>query len=182
MTRIIASIFIIGLVVYGVITSYLDSKEAEPFPAQAASDMVLTKGGVAPLFSLTNLQGEQVSLQELKGTKVILNFWATWCPPCKEEMPEMQKFYEENKDNDVIVLAVNATQTEIRASDVQDFVNEYELTFPILLDEEGIVNTDMYHVVTLPTTFFIDSNGIMQQQVLGSITYEQMKSITESLD
>ncbi|WP_267902155.1 peroxiredoxin family protein [Lentibacillus cibarius] len=83
------------------------------------SDTVgLQKGNIAPDFELTTLEGEQVSLSDYRGQRVVLNFWASWCPPCKAEVPDLQKFYE-NKD--VEILAVNLTKTETRRSDCNGF-------------------------------------------------------------
>ena len=99
----------------------------------------------------------------------MLNFWATWCPPCKEEMPDMEKFYKENGE-DVVILAVNIDPQ----FNVQQFVTEMGITFPILLDEKDEVNTQ-YQVLTVPTTYFIDEKGIIRHKYLTAMTQELMK-------
>ncbi|MEH7109626.1 redoxin domain-containing protein, partial [Bacillus sp. JJ1764] len=105
-------------------------------------------GSKAPDFELKTLTGETVKLSELKGKKVMLNFWATWCPPCKAEMPDMEKFHSEVGDK-VTILAVNIDPQ----LDVKGFVNEYKITFPILLDTDDGVN-GKYQVLSIPTTYF----------------------------
>ncbi|WLR52566.1 TlpA disulfide reductase family protein [Bacillus tianshenii] len=189
MKKIIASIFIMGLIAYGVISAYSDSKEEEnnqltatPDNAETEIQGELKKGAVAPNFTLTTLEGEQMTLQDLKGKKVMVNFWASWCPPCRAEMPEMQEFHENYADKDVVILAVNATQTEKNEADVKQFVEEFGLTFPVLMDGNGKVNTDLYNVVSLPTTYFIDSNGKLQNQMIGAMSYDQMVTNIENLD
>ncbi|MEQ2525573.1 TlpA disulfide reductase family protein [Bacillaceae bacterium CLA-AA-H227] len=127
----------------------------------------------APSFELTTLDGEKISSDDLKGKKVLLNFWATWCPPCKEEMPDMQKLYEEYKDEDVAVVGVNVTSTEKNREDVEKFVKEYELTFPILMDEIGEV-THQFEILSFPTTYFIDSDGVIRSKVIGALSKEKM--------
>lgn len=127
----------------------------------------------APSFELTTLDGEKISSDDLKGKKVLLNFWATWCPPCKEEMPDMQKLYEEYKDEDVVVVGVNVTSTEKNREDVEKFVKEYQLAFPILMDEIGEV-THQFEILSFPTTYFIDSDGVIRSKVIGALSKEKM--------
>lgn len=127
----------------------------------------------APSFELTTLDGEKISSDDLKGKKVLLNFWATWCPPCKEEMPDMQNLYEEYKDEDVAVVGVNVTSTEKNREDVEKFVKEYQLTFPILMDELGEV-THQFEILSFPTTYFIDSDGVIRSKVIGALSKEKM--------
>ncbi|TKC19562.1 TlpA disulfide reductase family protein [Robertmurraya kyonggiensis] len=126
-----------------------------------------------PFFELTTLAGEKISSEELKGKRVLLNFWATWCPPCKEEMPDMQKMYEEYKDEDVVVVGVNVTSTEKNREDVQEFAQKHQLTFPILMDEIGEV-THQYEILSFPTTYFIDSDGVIRSKVIGALSKEKM--------
>ncbi|OZU88618.1 alkyl hydroperoxide reductase [Virgibacillus indicus] len=130
----------------------------------------LNVGDMAPDFQLQTLAGETVKLSDYLGQRVIANFWATWCPPCRAEMPDMEKFHQAK---DVVILAVNLTETEPNAQQVQNFVNEFNLTFPILLDEEIEVATN-YGIRPIPTSFMIDSNGIIQYKAFGAINYELM--------
>ncbi len=130
----------------------------------------LNIGDMAPDFKLQTLKGENVKLSDYRGKRVMVNFWATWCPPCRAEMPDMERFYQ-NKD--VVILAVNLTQTEGNLQEVKDFVNKYRLSFPVLLDNESKVAMN-YEIRPIPTSFMIDSNGIIQHKALGALNYERM--------
>ncbi|GGB40159.1 thiol:disulfide interchange protein tlpA [Lentibacillus populi] len=130
----------------------------------------LEVGNAAPDFQLKTLSGKNVKLSDYRGQRVMVNFWATWCPPCRAEMPDLEKFHQ-NKD--VVILAVNLTQTEQGMQEVQNFVDEFNLTFPILLDENiEVANT--YAIRPIPTSFMVDSNGIIQYKAFGALHYEMM--------
>ncbi|MBE0670720.1 MAG: TlpA family protein disulfide reductase [Anaerolineales bacterium] len=122
-------------------------------------------GFTAPDFSLKTPQGETYTLSELKGNAVLVNLWATWCPPCRAEMPAIQKMYNEYKDQGFVVLAVNSTIQD-SALEIPIFTSEYSLTFPILLDEVGEVSR-MYQVRSLPSSYFINRLGIITEVVIG---------------
>ncbi|MES0360305.1 MAG: redoxin domain-containing protein [Anaerolineales bacterium] len=127
-------------------------------------------GSMAPDFELVNLADETVKLSELRGKIVILNFWATWCEPCKVEMP----FFEElsrNSQSKVEILAVNFDEPP---QQVEQFVNEYKLSFPVLLDPGGNVQ-DLYRVRGYPTTFVVDATGSIQFHHVGLITDSQLE-------
>lgn len=139
--------------------------------AMNESDQVgINKGDIAPDFELTTLDGEVVKLSDYRGQRVMLNFWGTWCPPCRAEMPDMQKFYEKK---DMVILAVNLLETESNPDNVQKFVDEYGLTFTIPLDEESAVS-DHYKVSAYPTSLMIDSSGRIQSRFMGAINYDMM--------
>lgn len=125
-------------------------------------------GFIAPDFELMDLTGKPVRLSELKGTPVMINFWATWCNPCRIEMPLIQSMAEQNPD--LIVLAVNADEP-VRV--VQPFVEKMGLTFPILLDPESKVEV-MYQVQGLPTSFFLDKNGVIRAVQIGVLSEEKL--------
>ena len=144
----------------------------------AADEVGLERGKVAPDFEVTTLEGEQVKLSDFRGERVMLNFWATWCPPCRAEMPDMQKVYEEE---DVTILAVNMTETEINEEVVSDFVDELDLTFPILMDEESDV-TFSYKIQAYPTSYMIDTNGRIQFITYGPMNHEQMMQQFNSME
>lgn len=135
-------------------------------------------GNLAPDFTLTTATGDTVNLSDYRGTKVMLNFWGTWCPPCRAEMPDMEKFYQEH---DVEILAVNLTPTESAVSDVIDFIDDFGLSFKVLLDEELSVSSQ-YGIQPVPTSFMIDSYGIVQYVALGAVNYEQMVQAHRSMD
>ncbi|MFO1444965.1 TlpA family protein disulfide reductase [Bacillus sp. Bva_UNVM-123] len=123
----------------------------------------------APDFELKNLAGESVKLSDYEGKKVMLNFWATWCPPCKAEMPDMEEFYHDSGD-DIVILAVNIDTN----NDVAGFVKKMGVTFPILLDTNNRVNK-IYQIISIPTSYFIDEKGIIRNKHIGAMDIETMK-------
>jgi peroxiredoxin len=122
-------------------------------------------GFIAPDFTLKTPEGKEFTLSELKGNAVLVNLWATWCPPCRAEMPAIQKMYDEYKDQGFVVLAVNSTIQD-NPLEIPIFTAEYNLTFPILLDELGDVSR-MYQVRSLPSSYFINRLGIITEVVIG---------------
>jgi peroxiredoxin len=123
------------------------------------------QGFLAPDFELQTTTGETIKLSDLRGQAVLVNLWATWCPPCRAEMPTIEKVYNEYKDQDFIVLAVNMTYQDTY-SNIAPFIDEYGLTFPILLDETNSVGS-AYQLRSLPSSFFIDRNGLISEVVIG---------------
>jgi peroxiredoxin len=119
----------------------------------------------APDFILTSQNGTQISLDELKGKPLIINFWASWCPPCRAEMPSFQQVSQEYSDAGLVVVGINLTNQDSLA-EVSAFVNQNQLSFPVLLDEYGTVS-QIYNVHSLPTTFFVDRNGVIQRVIIG---------------
>jgi len=130
----------------------------------------LQVGDMAPDFDLTTLDGESIKLSEFQGQRVMLNFWATWCPPCRAEMPDMQKFYE-NKE--VVILAVNLVETERNKENVENFIEEFGITFPVPLDTDTKVG-NLYRIQPIPTSYMIDSDGRIQYKAFGALNYELM--------
>ena len=120
-------------------------------------------GFAAPDFSLETRDGETVSLSELRGQVVLVNFWATWCPPCRAEMPAIQQVYDQYSDQGFTVLAVDVSEGDAQ---VTAFADERGLTFPILMDRDGAVSI-RYQVRAMPSTFFIDQAGVIQEVTLG---------------
>ncbi|MFD2117384.1 TlpA disulfide reductase family protein [Paenibacillus yanchengensis] len=138
----------------------------------------LKKGNIAPDFVLESLDGEERKLSDYRGKKVILNMWATWCPPCREEMPDMQKMHEQHGDSDIAIVAVNLTSSEQKIEDITEFVEEYGLTFPILLDPKDQV-AGRYQVTSIPTSYILDAEGKIQQKVVGPMSFEMMSELLE---
>jgi len=126
-------------------------------------------GNQAPNFELVALSGEKISLEDLRGHPVLINFWATWCGPCRLEMPAFQDRFDQY-EGDLQVVAVNFDEPQ---DDVQAFVDEMELTFDILLDPGAEVQ-QLYQIRGYPTSFFVDADGIIRVQHIGLIVESQM--------
>ncbi|MFS0654885.1 TlpA family protein disulfide reductase [Bacillus sp. 179-C3.3 HS] len=135
----------------------------------------LEKGDEAPDFQLETLDGQTVSLSDYRGKKVLVNFWATWCQPCRTEMPDLDAIRSEN--DQVEVLAVNLTTTEKSVEHVRSFKDELKLSFPVLLDEKGI--QARYQVLSYPTTYILDEKGRILSVKNQMLT---KKEIEEELD
>lgn len=125
----------------------------------------------APDFTLTDVEGNEVTLSELKGKKVFLNFWASWCPPCKAEMPDIEKLYQETKDSDLVILAVNLGEDKDLVS---SFLTKNKYNFPVLLDLKQSVGAD-YQIRSIPTSYFIDKEGYVRAGKIGAMSYDEMK-------
>lgn len=153
----------------GLSASYfLISGPANVFTSQAATSGTPGTEAPAPDFTLTDMQGEAVSLSQYRGKVILLNFWAGWCPPCRAEMPSMEKLYRQLKDRDFVLLAVNVEEGGRAA--VQDFTREIPVSFPILLDTAQTVSR-LYRVRGLPQSYIIDREGKIVQQVKGGMDW-----------
>ncbi|WP_436372431.1 TlpA disulfide reductase family protein [Cytobacillus sp. BC1816] len=140
----------------------------------------LEKGDLAPDFELTDMEGNPVKLSDFRGKAVLLNFWASWCPPCRAEMPHMEKLYNKYKDKNFDILAVNLTNTEKNSGDAEKFVKELGLTFTIPMDVKGEAGSD-YNIMAYPTSYFIDSDGVIREKVLGALNEEYMEQEIKKL-
>ena len=132
-------------------------------------------GDQAPDFSLSALDGTDVSLSELRGNGVLLNFWASWCGPCRAEMPYLQQIHDEWSYLGVVVLTVNLEESP---TTVKKFMTENHLTFPVLLDTQAEV-AKAYGVSAIPTTLLIDKDGIIKERKVGS--FPNKAAIEDSL-
>lgn len=141
---------------------------------------------MAPDFTLLDQNGNTHTLSEYKGKVVFLNFWTTWCPPCKEELPYIQQIYEEYKENseDVIILGIaNPRSTEYNYSqdtknedEIKEFLEENNLSYPVVFDKSGEI-FDKYRIQAFPTTFMIDKEGRIYGYIPGGLTKDNMKEI-----
>ncbi|OIK13246.1 alkyl hydroperoxide reductase [Bacillus sp. MUM 116] len=174
--KVIAAVVLITLLTVAIVQAMEKKTEPESTTTQTSVEEGLKIGAKAPDFELKTLSGDKIKLSDLKGKKVMLNFWATWCPPCKAEMPAMEKFFKE-KDKDLVILAVNIDPQ----LDVKGFVNKNKITFPILLDVDDHVN-ETYQILSIPTTYFINSKGIIENKFTGGMELAQMKQFAEKLN
>jgi thiol-disulfide isomerase/thioredoxin len=163
MNRIFRISLYFAILTLSLIWIYLSRVSAE---ANSASGKIAPHTGfLAPEISLLDTNGNEITLSELRGRPIIINYWATWCPPCKAEMPAMQRAYKNYADEEVIILAVNSTNQDTLSA-VTQFVDEFDITFPILLDIQGTAG-DTYQISSLPTTFFIGRDGVISEVVIG---------------
>lgn len=137
----------------------------------------LKVGDVAPNFELIDLDGDSHQLSDYRGQGVFLNFWGTWCAPCKKEMPAMGRQYEVYKDQGVQVLAVNIAESDFK---VRTFADQYGMVFPTLIDKTKSVMR-IYNVKPLPTTLLINPEGKITKIITGGMTEKDIKEYMESI-
>lgn len=167
-----------------------DKSSEEPNPEDILQGYTYTKLN-SPIkdFELEDLEGNSVRLSDFKGKIVFLNFWATWCPPCRTEMPHMQTFYEKYKD-DMVILAVNPNKVENQGFDdsekaeekAREFAEQEGYTFPILLDRDDSV-WDMYRQRGIPANYMIDREGMIRYLKPGAfLTLNEMETFAAALE
>ena len=147
-----------------------------------ASAYALDNGSKVPNFTLTDLSGKNVSLSDYKGKVVVLNFWASWCPPCKAEMPEFNEMDREfKKSGDTVLLAINMTDGRRETKKkVETFISEQKYKMRVLLDSEGKAS-NLFDIRYLPTTYVIDAEGTVTGQLVGGTTKNAvMKLVKEA--
>jgi len=158
----LVSLLIFGLS-FGVV--WMQSSKYEP----------LTVGKVAPDFDLPDLGDQQVRLSDFRGKVVFLNFWATWCKPCREEMPSMEVLYKNFERDGLVVLAVSIDRVTTK-KDIPPFVKGLSLTFPILVDSWG--RTDKrYKLIGVPETYIIDQQGVLREKIIGPRDWTLMDNL-----
>lgn len=151
-----------GTVGWILVLGFLAYQIAPQVKAAFGIDTATTS--VAPSLQLPSLQGETVSLESYRGQVVLVNFWATWCPPCRLEMPGFQRVYEDKRDDGFVVIALSTDRGDQQA--VREFVEKRDLTFPVAMATGGVVN-GFGSVRALPTSFLIDREGRIRQEVKG---------------
>ncbi|MFV2045678.1 MAG: TlpA disulfide reductase family protein, partial [Anaerolineales bacterium] len=125
-------------------------------------------------FTLSDLAGSPHSLSDHQGQVVLINFWTTWCPPCREEMPALQETYERYRDRGFVVLGVNWTAVD-DPDLVAPYVEELGLSFPILLDTDSAVSEELYQLLGLPTSIFVGRDGIVRQVFIGALELDTLE-------
>lgn len=132
----------------------------------------------APELTLMNTQGISHSLADYRGQVVLVNLWATWCPPCKEEMPALQAFYDKYREQGFVVIAINDGDP---TADVLQFVKDYQLTFPVWLDPTYIATEQAFKTLSLPSSFVIDRTGTIQLQWVGGVSLRALEQYVSPL-
>lgn len=155
--------------------NYTAAKELKTGEQQQADKRNMMKDND---FRVKDLNGNDIVLSEYKGKKVFINFWSLSCRPCKKEMADIETFYNETKDTDLVILSVNVAGTEEK---VRPIVAEKGYSFHIMLDYEGKI-AEQYRVMGFPTSFFIDTEGYLYNMSIGAITLEKMKEYINDMD
>ncbi|WP_245860639.1 peroxiredoxin family protein [Candidatus Chloroploca asiatica] len=150
---------------------------AEPGAASVATVPAPREGHPAPDFTLLDLTGQPVQLADLRGQVVLINIWATWCPPCRAEMPMIQASYEQYRDQGFTVLAVNSRED---AATVAGYMEASGLTFPALLDLDGTVS-NAYQARVMPSSFFVDRAGVIRAVYRGPLARSVIAGTVEQL-
>ena len=137
-------------------------------------------GQVAPDFTLPTLDGGLLTLSDLRGQPVVLNFWASWCVPCRLEMPALAAAYQQCQPDGLDIIAFNVTYQD-SLSEAEAFAGEFNLPFPVVLDKEGHVTADDYRLRGLPMSIFINREGTITRVQLGAMTEAHIGEFLEEL-
>lgn len=166
---LVALLIIVGAVGYAM-TNRSRHTGAGPAPS-------VEEGGLALNFILKALDGGEVSLEGFRGKAVVVNFWATWCPPCRSEIPDFIEFYNQYRGRGVMVLAVNLREPE---DHVRAFAEKAGMDFPVLLDLSGDV-AEIYKVQAIPTTIVVDESGVIKSRIVGMTTRDALERVVRPL-
>jgi len=139
--------------------------------------MGVNEGNQARDFTLQALDGGEVSLADHQGKVVLINFWATWCAPCRAEIPDLQAAYEARQGDGFVVLGVNVEESRTA---VEPFVAEFDITYPVLLDDTGDV-LKLYRAIGLPMSILVDQEGVIQARHIGYLTADQLGDYLEQV-
>ncbi|GAB6138369.1 TlpA family protein disulfide reductase [Halanaerobaculum tunisiense] len=169
---------IVGVVSLGIIYHNQGlTEDKSKLNQEAEAKVGISIGDTAPDFTLQNLAGEEVSLSDFRGKFVMVNFWATWCPPCRAEMPALDSFYETNKE-DFVVLGVNLGEEK---SQVKSFIEDGDYEYPILLDQSRKIARN-YRVSVIPTSYFVGPKGKIQYVKKGVVSEAELNQIKNNLE
>ncbi len=146
-----------------------------PDDGQSLGANVPQVGYLAPPFRLTTLAGRQVALADFRGHPVLINFWASWCVPCRKEMPELVQLYTTHRAAGLVVLGVNLTYQD-SLTDARSFAREFNVPFPVLLDETGAIARDLYRLPGIPVSMLVDRNGRLVRQHIGPMSMRQFEA------
>lgn len=166
-SKLIIAIAAIALIAGVVVARFVHVDNATPPTAQNHNAMPTEMVG----FSLPDTDGKMHDINEWRGKIVVLNFWATWCPPCRREMPSMQRMWQKVKGKGVQVLAINVGED---ADTIFEFLGSYPVSFPLLMDRDGSV-VKQFPVTGLPTTYIVDPRGKVVYRAVGSREWDDPK-------
>ncbi len=168
----------IGLLLIAAAVYFLMQNNAAPSSDLAAIPVRVDYP--APELSLTNLDGSPASLADFRGKVVLVNLWATWCPPCKEEMPALETFYRKHAGDGFTIVAINDGDP---TADIVQFVKDYGLTFPVWLDPTYTATERAFKTLNLPSSFVIDRNGQIVLSWVGGVSLKTLeKYVTPIID
>jgi cytochrome c biogenesis protein CcmG/thiol:disulfide interchange protein DsbE len=156
-----------------VLAGHWSGAEAQVIARPSSSAKAIATGIPAPEIDLETLAGGRVRLSALRGRPVVLTFWGTWCPPCKDEFPALVAAHRRHQADGVEILAVNQRDQELNTKDVEAFAKEYGVDFTVALDPKGR-SRRTYKLIALPTTIFVDSAGMIRTVHPGPISAKQL--------
>ncbi|NTW08959.1 MAG: redoxin domain-containing protein [Anaerolineaceae bacterium] len=160
-----------GLIALGIMMILLLAGNSASAIETDFSTVPVSVNFAAPELNLQNLEGKPASLDDYLGKVVLVNLWATWCPPCREEMPTLQKFYEKFRDQGFVLIAINQEETlEV----VLPFVMEFGLTFPVWLDAQFVAQRE-FNTMSLPSSYVIDRHGRVRLMWIGGISIRNLE-------
>lgn len=173
---------LIAVVGYVFLNFYRENEKQKEFEASINKEIVNDEGEKMKYgsevgdmvydYKMTEISTEkEIKISDYRGKKIFLNFWASWCPPCKQEAPELQKFAE-NQD-DAIILGVNVTDAEKHPGKERDFIKDYGLTFPNVYVQNEIFSE--FFIGSFPTSFIINENGVIEEKIVGAVTEDFLK-------
>ena len=173
----------IGIKILVCSLSIIISFSSFSFSSEITRDNLFLKAGIqaikggrkAPNFRLEDLRGKKVELKHFRGKLVLLNFWATWCGPCKEEMPSMEALYNQFKEKDFVFLAISVDYGGVKS--VNEFIEKQRYTFPVLIDPK-CETLDLFGIKGIPTTLLIDKKGLMVGKTIGPKDWKKPEVIS----
>lgn len=145
-------------------------------PADKQATLGIKQGQKAPDFTLLNEQDAEIRLSQFQGKVVVINFWATWCGPCRDEMPALERFYKGNRA-DVVLLGVNIKEDK---ETIMQFMQREGYTYPVVRDTFAQV-ADQYQVRAIPTTYVLDQKGIIRFKKVGPVTAEELQQFVDAV-
>jgi cytochrome c biogenesis protein CcmG, thiol:disulfide interchange protein DsbE len=171
----------VGLILTGFAVYTLILQTQNALSAESPADFSAIPAKVrmdAPALTLTDIHGAQHSLSDYRGQVVLVNLWATWCPPCQAEMPNLQSFFEKHKNEGFAVVAIEDGDP---TTDVVSFAQKYDLSFSIWLDPTYQATDRAFKTMNLPSSYLIDRNGVIRLEWMGAISQQNLEKYVDPL-